>query len=127
MRIKPQNTVRRSGQGSGGHSESCLFEVRNSFATENDIRELQTAVTYVKNMRYTEEEIRKYQTPVQKLPEIYQAYQKGLKEKSLIDYDDQMVYALQFFSNSRRCAHIFRKATAISAWMKRKSRRSSMT
>lgn len=57
--------------------------------------ELQTAVTYVKNMRYTEEEIQKYQTPVQKLPEIYQAYQKGLKEKSLIDYDDQMVYALR--------------------------------
>ena len=61
--------------------KSAFFEVRNSFATENDIRELQTAVTYVKNMRYTEEEIRKYQTPVQKLPEIYQAYQKGLKEK----------------------------------------------
>ena len=75
--------------------KSAFFEVRNSFATENDIRELQTAVTYVKNMRYTEEEIRKYQTPVQKLPEIYQAYQKGLKEKSLIDYDDQMVYALR--------------------------------
>ena len=75
--------------------KSAFFEIRNSFATENDIRELQTAVTYVKNMRYTEEEIRKYQTPVQKLPEIYQAYQKGLKEKSLIDYDDQMVYALR--------------------------------
>ena len=75
--------------------KSAFFEVRNSFATENDIRELQTAVTYVKNMRYTEEEIRKYQTPVQKFPEIYQAYQKGLKEKSLIDYDDQMVYALR--------------------------------
>lgn len=75
--------------------KSAFFEVRNSFATENDIRELQTAVTYVKNMRYTGEEIRKYQTPVQKLPEIYQAYQKGLKEKSLIDYDDQMVYALR--------------------------------
>lgn len=72
-----------------------VFRNRNdSFATEVDIKNISTAISYVKNMRLNQEEIDGLETDVENFPEIYKEYNAELRRRSLIDYDDQMVYAL---------------------------------
>lgn len=69
-------------------------KINDSFATENDIKEISTAISYVKNMRLNKEQLEELDTEVDCFPEIYRAYNAELKRRNLIDYDDQMVYAL---------------------------------
>lgn len=75
--------------------KAVFRNITGQFATENDIKVVQTAITYVKNMRLTEAEIEKYEVEVNDFYEMYKAYNKELRARSLIDYDDQMVYALR--------------------------------
>lgn len=65
------------------------------YATENDIKETQLDITYAKNMRLTQEEIGKMDTDVDKFPEIFRTYNNKLRQMQMIDYDDQMIYALR--------------------------------
>jgi DNA helicase-2/ATP-dependent DNA helicase PcrA len=83
--------------------------INHGFATENDIKNIQTAITYVKNMRYTKAEIDKYETEVENFPDIYEAYNNGLRNNQMIDYDDQMVYALRILEKYPDVLEHFRK------------------
>ncbi len=67
--------------------------VNDSFATEIDVKNIETAITYVKNMRLSTEEIDELDVDVDDFPEIYARYQRELSKQCLIDFDDQMVYA----------------------------------
>lgn len=75
--------------------KNVFHNVTGRFATENDMKAVQTAITYVKNMRLTDEEIEKLETEEEDFPEIYREYNAELRRQSLIDYDDQMIYALR--------------------------------
>lgn len=69
-------------------------ESEHSFATESDLKNVRTLITYIKNMMLTEEEILKLDEEAEmKISVIYQEYCRQLKEHHLMDYDDQMVYA----------------------------------
>ena len=70
-------------------------EVTGKYATENDIKETQLDITYAKNMRLTPEKIRDMDTDVEKFPEIFRTYNAKLRQMQMIDYDDQMIYALR--------------------------------
>ena len=72
-----------------------FLEVTGKYATENDIKETQLDITYAKNMRLTQEEIGKMDTDVDKFPEIFRTYNNKLRQMQMIDYDDQMIYALR--------------------------------
>lgn len=74
-------------------------EFNHGFATENDIRNISTAISYVKNMRLQASEIEKMEVDVKKFPEIYREYNAQLRQRGLIDYDDQMVYALKILES----------------------------
>ena len=78
-----------------GILKHVFMTVNKQFPTENDIKNAQTAITYVKNMRLKEDEIQQLDVDVRNFPQIYKAYNQALRGRSLIDYDDQMVYALQ--------------------------------
>lgn len=67
----------------------------NEYATESTIKNLQTAVTYAKNQMLTGEELEKVEVEGVSFPAFYQAYCQTLRKQRLMDYDDQMVYALQ--------------------------------
>ena len=67
----------------------------NEFATESTIKGLQTAITYVKNQMLRGEELSEIEVEGLDFPAFYQAYCKALRDRRLMDYDDQMVYALQ--------------------------------
>lgn len=64
-----------------------------SLSTVNDLR---SGITYVKNMMLTDDEKSNVVTGIKQFPEIYDRYCAYLKSRRLMDYDDQMAYALLF-------------------------------
>lgn len=79
----------------GAIAKEAFRRVNKAFATDNDVSNMLTAISYVKNMGYTPAQIAKYKCDVTNFPEIYAFYNQILKDRQLIDYDDQMVYALK--------------------------------
>lgn len=63
------------------------------YATDNDIIELATAITYIKNMMLNENQIRKIEPDYPHIYEMYSSYKSELDNKNLMDFDDQMVFA----------------------------------
>lgn len=70
-------------------------EKSEEFATESTIKTIQTAITYTKNMMLTDDEIETLEPDGIKFAPIYHEYCCVLKDRNLMDFDDQMVYALQ--------------------------------
>ena len=69
-------------------------QVQHEFATESDLKNVRTLITYIKNMMLSEEEILKLDEKEEmKISVIYKEYCRQLREHRLMDYDDQMVYA----------------------------------
>lgn len=70
------------------------------YPTESDVKAVRTLITYCKNMLLTQEEIRelgeKERIP---LAEIYKEYNRYLRDHSVMDYDDQMLYAYRLLKN----------------------------
>ena len=75
-------------------------EINDEYPEDGTIKEIRTAITYFKNMLLSDEEIEQYDSRVEKLPEIYRRYQDTLKQRRLMDYDDQMSYALSILRRS---------------------------
>ena len=72
-----------------------VFKQHNDeYAAENDILELSSAITYIKNMMLTDEQICKIESEYPHLNAMYESYQKSLKDNYQMDFDDQMVFAL---------------------------------
>ena len=69
-------------------------DVAFDFATESDIKNIRTQITYVKNMMLSEEEIKALDKKMGiSFSAIYKKYNEALRENRRMDYDDQMVYA----------------------------------
>ena len=79
-------------------------QVEQTWPTEADLRNVRTLITYIKNQMLTEKEIRELGSgkgsPLRdadcqiNIGQIYERYNRWLREQHLMDYDDQMVYAL---------------------------------
>ena len=79
-------------------------QVEQTWPTEADLRNVRTLITYIKNQMLTEKEIRELGSgkgsPLRdadcqiNIGQIYEQYNRWLREQHLMDYDDQMVYAL---------------------------------
>lgn len=63
------------------------------YPTDSEIKAIRTAITYVKNQMLSDEEIRAMDREIDHFSDIYREYQRTLRERNLMDYDDQMVYA----------------------------------
>ena len=80
---------------------SQIFQdVEGEWPTEADLRDVRTQITYIKNMMLTEEEIRQLSGGKDSIGEIYRRYNRWLRDNRLMDYDDQMVYALTMLRRS---------------------------
>ncbi len=80
---------------------SGIYEdVEGEWPTEGDLRDVRTLITYIKNSMLSEEEIRQELQADINIAEIYQRYNRWLRQNSLMDYDDQMVYALAMLRRS---------------------------
>ena len=74
--------------------------VYDDYPEESDVRDLSTAITYIKNMMLPQERIGELRHSLAKLPELYRQYNAALREMRMMDYDDQMVYALTLLRKS---------------------------
>ncbi|WP_242839291.1 ATP-dependent helicase [Oribacterium sp. P6A1] len=82
--------------------------VQNEFATESDLKNVRTLITYIKNMMLDSEEIKALDdTSEMKISEIYRMYQEEMRTRGLMDYDDQMVYALMILKRSTETLDYF--------------------
>ena len=76
-------------------------KVMEEYPTESDIKNVRTLITYCKNMLLTEAEIKKRgEDEGLDLLKIYTLYNAELKARSLMDYDDQMIYAYRMLKSS---------------------------
>lgn len=83
--------------------------INHEYAAESTLKELRTAITYIKNMCLTDAEIDELETDLENLPELYRAYQQALKARHKMDYDDQLCFALQILNGAPAVAAAFRK------------------
>lgn len=79
--------------------------VTGDFPAESDIQEIRTAIAYVKNGMLRGEEIVRWRADDPNFLKIYRAYCETLRQRKLMDYDDQMIYAYRIL---RRCPEILR-------------------
>ena len=68
-------------------------EVNEENPEGNTVKDIRTAITFIKNMMLTNEEIAGLHAGIKNLLEIYLRYQDELKRRRVMDYDDQMCYA----------------------------------
>lgn len=83
--------------------------LQGEFLSESDMKELKTAITYAKNMQLDQEAISQMKVCGKSFAPVYNAYVQHLKAHSLMDYDDQLVFALQILKARRDILDIFRR------------------
>lgn len=71
-----------------------LIKTQKSYPTDNDIIEAETMITYIKNMMLSDVEIRALKTTISDIYTVYTLYKSTLTQMRLMDYDDQIVFAL---------------------------------
>ena len=83
----------------GGQKSALIGGIYRSqsrdFASESTIKALQTAITFAKNQMLSGEKLAGLEIEGVDFSAFFQAYNGALRERHLMDYDDQMVYALQ--------------------------------
>ena len=84
---------------------SRIFQqTEGEYATESDLKNVRTYITYIKNRMLAQEQIRELEEEAGVgLKAIYREYGRQLKAQGLMDYDDQMVYA---YAILRRCPEV---------------------
>ena len=84
-------------------------EINHEYPTESTLKDLRTAITYIKNMCLTDAELDELETDIDNLPELYRGYQKALKAAHKMDFDDQLCFALQILRAAPAVAAAFRR------------------
>ena len=67
--------------------------VLKDFPTDSDVKAMRTMITYAKNKMLSPDEIEAIGTQLEGFPAVYREYNRILKERRQMDFDDQMVYA----------------------------------
>lgn len=74
-------------------------QINGEYPTESTIKDIRTGITYIKNMMLSEDEIDKVDVGVNHIAKIYREYCDCLRQAQLMDFDDQMGYALTILKN----------------------------
>lgn len=78
-----------------------LVKILPEYPLESEVKGYRTLITYCKNMLFSDEEIKRIgEQEGLPLLEIYTEYNTYLRQNSLMDYDDQMVYAYKLLRSS---------------------------
>ncbi len=91
-----------------GMLSDIFRRTQGDYATESDLKGIRSMITYIKNRMLTEDEIRHLdeETDV-RISDIYKAYHEELHTGSLMDYDDQMIYAYNILRKSPETLQCF--------------------
>ncbi len=94
---------------SGKILTDLYVNVVQEYPTESEIKSIRTLITYCKNMMLSEKEIKKLgEEEGIDLFKIYNRYNAELKSRSLMDYDDQMIYAYRMLKNAPELLSFYR-------------------
>ena len=82
--------------------EACR-KVRNAYVSEGDLTDVETAISYVKNMMLLGDEnaIADISAGAEGFAKILGLYQSGLQGRGLMDFDDQILLAFEALDNDR--------------------------
>lgn len=75
--------------------------ITKEFPGENDILNLQSEITYVKNMRLDASQIKELEEDDSFFPKMFEMYEKVMKEQVLMDFNDQMAFAIWILENRK--------------------------
>lgn len=82
-----------------GRQAALIGEICRSlsreYIPEATIKAIQTAITYVKNRLPGQTDLSQIEVEGVDFPAVYQAYNQALRQRRLMDYDDQLGYAFQ--------------------------------
>lgn len=89
---------------------SAIFQkVENNYPTESDLKNVRTWITYIKNRMLSEKEILELEEEAGfQIGEIYRCYCSQMRRQGLMDYDDQMIYALNILRRNPETLRYFR-------------------
>ena len=94
---------------SGKFLTDIYVRVMKEYPTESDVKAVRTLITYCKNMMLESKEIKKLgEDEGIELLDIYESYNRELKARSLMDYDDQMIYAYRMLKGSNELLSYYR-------------------
>lgn len=77
-------------------------EYYTDYPSESTIRDIRTAITYCKNSLMPQEELEEYDIGLRHFSDIYNRYCDSLRRARQMDYDDQLLYALNILKNRPR-------------------------
>ena len=80
---------------------SVYQSITKEFPSENDILNLQSEITYVKNMRLDASQIKALEEDDSFFPKMFEMYEKVMKEQGLMDFNDQMAFAIWILENRK--------------------------
>ncbi|WP_029232575.1 ATP-dependent helicase [Butyrivibrio sp. VCB2006] len=94
---------------SGKLLTDIFVKIMKEYPTESDIKTVRTLITYCKNMMLEPKEIKELgENEGIELLDIYESYNRELKARSLMDYDDQMIYAYRMLKGSKDLLEFYR-------------------
>ena len=82
---------------------------QGEFESENDILELQTAITYAKNMMLTDMQIKEMDECYPQFSSMFAKYCSVLREKEQMDFDDQMLFAYWILTHDSEHVALWQK------------------
>lgn len=89
--------------------KSIFKDINNEYITEEQLEELLTQITYIKNMMLNAEEIEGLNTTIKNFPLIFEAYESIKREKHYIDYDDMLVILYNILLNEPQLLGVLQK------------------
>lgn len=80
------------------------LNIRKKYPTESDIKELRTKITYVKNQMVPKRELDDVTVSSSdgaiSIRELYEEYVRFMRDSSLMDFDDQLVFSYQILKKN---------------------------
>lgn len=97
-------------KSTAGMLSGIFQKVEGVYPTESDIKGVRMWITYIKNMMLSKEEILTLEEQAGfRLSEIYKCYSDAMRQQNLMDYDDQMMYALNILRRSPETLQYFQQ------------------
>ena len=87
---------------------NILSKYSDEYPTENEILDLEQTLAYIKNMMLSEDDLFLLNASYPNIDVMYQDYQKSLDSSGKMDFDDQMVFALDILKRDAGILKAFR-------------------
>ena len=78
-----------------------------AYLQESDLKNVRRRIAFCKNMMLSGAEIKCIKIDGVRFPELYEMYREHMRKNRLMDFDDQMVYALQILRKYPECLRAF--------------------